>query len=326
MNAIEPQTQSPTLTPTPLSQLNERIASVPEITLTADIDVNSTATNTINADFIAAEQMFAINSDIDELVDDGKIHEFMQYIEHIDIETATGDKLNFKEFSEQSKRIRYPSYNVGGGVDEEIDEFTIIMADDANDANEMDEEETSTQEETEIAKRFESKRKTNMFANDTARFIEYERMNEVKQLQSASASDVMQSEQKPREALVKSKTVDQNLSSADFGTADNDILKVDRNDPEICIIESPSIETSTRRESLTSDVSGESSYFNFKRSSDSESAYAYTREDSWLSTDSNVLFNRSQSTFSDLEYIHGREDWKDHQSTHHIPSEIDSDD
>lgn len=307
--------------------LNERIASVPEITLTADTD--ATPTNAINADFIAAEQAFAINSNIDELVGDGKMQEFMQYIEHIDSDTATADKLNFQEFSEASKRVRYPSYNTGGEVDEEIDEFTIIMADEDDDPNNETDEGTTGRQET--AKRIESKRKTNMFANDAGRFVEYERMNEAKQLQSASTSDILQSQQKPRESLAKSKTVDQFLSSvANFGSAtgadDTDALKVDRIDPEIRVVESPSIETITRRESLTSDVSGESSYFNFKRSSDSESAYAYTREDSWLSYDSNMQFDRSVSTFSDLEYIRGREDWKEHQSSRPILAEIDSDD
>lgn len=298
--------------------MSERFASVPEITLTADID--ATSTNTINADFIAAEQTFAINADIDELVGDGKMHEFIEYIEHIDNEAAPSDKLNFKEFSDESKRLRYPSYNTGGDGDEEIDEFTIIVADDTD-------EETTTQHETDASKRFENKRKTNMFASDTARFVEYERTHEAKQLQSASASDVLQSESKPRESLVKSKTVDQFLSSANFGPdVGTDASKVDRIDPEIRVIESPSIETITRRESLTSDVSGESSYFNFKQSSDSESACGYTREDSWLSTESNALFNRSVSTFSDLEYIRGREDWKEHQQIRNIPSEMDSDD
>lgn len=315
----------PTLIPLPL---NESFASVPEIILTADTD--ATFTNTINADFIAAEQTFAINSNIDELVGDGKMQEFMQYIEQIDSETATGNKLNFQEYSDASKRVRYPSYNTGGEVDEEIDEFTIIVADDDDIPNETDEE-TTERQETVSEKRIESKRKTNMFANDTARFIDYERMNESKQLQSASSSDVLQSQQKPRESLVKSKTVDHFLSSvANSGSAsgadDTDALKVDRIDPEIRVLESPSIETITRRESLTSDVSAESSYFNFKRSSDSESAYAYNREDSWLSYDSNMQFDRSQSTFSDLEYIRGREDWKEHENTRHIPSEIDSDD
>lgn len=304
--------------------LNERIASVPEITLTADTDAIST--NTINADFIAAEQTFAINSNIDELVGDGKVQEFMQYIEHIDSETATGDKLNFQEFSDASKRMRYPSYNTGGEVDEEIDEFTIIVADDI----ETDEETTESQD-TASAKPIESKRKTNMFAKDSGRFVEYERMNEAKQLQSASTSDILQSQEKPRESLVKSKTVDQFLSSvgsfaSTTDSGDTDALKVDRIDPEIRVIESPSIETITRRESLTSDVSNESSYFNFKRSSDSESAYAYNREDSWLSYDSNMQFDRSLSTFSDLEYIRGRDDWREHQSSRLIPSEIDSDD
>lgn len=297
---------------------------MPEITLTADTDAIST--NTINADFIAAEQTFAINSNIDELVGDGKVQEFMQYIEHIDSETATGDKLNFQEFSDASKRMRYPSYNTGGEVDEEIDEFTIIVADDI----ETDEETTESQD-TASAKPIESKRKTNMFANDSGRFVEYERMNEAKQLQSASTSDILQSQEKPRESLVKSKTVDQFLSSvASFASTtdsgDTDALKVDRIDPEIRVIESPSNETITRRESLTSDVSNESSYFNFKRSSDSESAYAYNREDSWLSYDSNMQFDRSLSTFSDLEYIRGRDDWREHQSSRLIPSEIDSDD
>lgn len=246
----------------------------------------------------------------------------MQYIGHIDNETTTSDKLDFKEFSDESKRMRYPSYNTGGGIDEEIDDFTIIVADEDENYIETDEE-TTAQREIETPKQFESKRKTNMFANDTARFVEYERMNETKQLQSASATDVPQLEQKPREALIKSKTVDQNLSSANF--VDTGAQKVERIDPEI-VIESPAGESLVRGESLTSDVSGESSYFVFKHSSDSESAYAYTREHSWLSNESNVLFDRSLSTFSDLEYIHGRDDWKDRQNAHHIPSEIDSDD
>lgn len=340
------QTQFPTLTPTltsilpPPSSPNECAASVPEIQIT----LTAAATNTNDAD-----ATFAINSDINELVDDGKMHEFMQYIEHIDNTTATNDKLDFKEFEEESKRIRYPSYNAGGGdgdADEEIDEFTFIVADDedADDADEGvddDNDNANKTDESERSKRNESKRKTNMFANDTSRFIDYERINEAKQLHStltsaSSASNLQQpSEQKARDSMVKSKTVDQFLSAANFEPdtaidADAEPPKVDRIrvDSDVSIIESPSTEALTRRESLTSDVSGESSYFNFKRSSDSESAgaSAYTREDSWLSYDSNVLFDRSQSTFSELEYIHGREDWKDRPVKHSISSEIDSDD
>lgn len=251
------------------------------------------------------------------------MHEFIQYIgRHIDSETSTGDKLNFQEFSDESKRIRYPSFNTSGDADEEIDEFTIIVANEDEHLTETDDE-ANAQREIETPKRFESKRKTNMFANDTARFIEYERMTEAKQLQSASASDVPQLEQKPREVLVKSKTVDQYLSTANFG--DRHPSKGDRNEPEI-VIESPSSEVIARGESLTSDVSAESSYFNFKRSSESEGAC--TREDSWLSNESSyALFDRSQSqTYSELEYIHGREDWKDRPTTSHIPTEIESDD
>lgn len=303
--------------------MNERFASVPETTLTADA---AATTNTINA---SAGQIFAINSDIDELVGDGNIQEFMHYIERIDNETATGDKLNFKEFSEESKRMRYPSYNTGGEADEEIDEFTVIVADETDETNAGGHGSI-----VEASKRSESKRKTNMFANYATRFIEYERMNEAKLLQSASMPDAQSQSPKPRESLVKSKTVDQFLSSANFAASnemaaaatvadDANATKLDRIEPEICVIESPSIETFTRRESLTSSVSGESSYFNFKQSSDSESAY--TREDSWLSSESNVLFDRSQSALSDLEYIRGRDDWKDHQIAHHIPSEIESD-
>lgn len=303
--------------------MNERFASVPEITLTADAD--ATDTNTIDADFIADKQTFAINSDIDELVGDGKIQEFIQYIEHIDSETPTGDKLDFKEFSEESKRIRYPSYNVGGEVDEEIDEFTIIVADDGNEAVETDEE-TTVRNESQTSKRFEIKRKSNMFANDTTRFIKYEQMNEAKQLQSASVSDEVQPVQKAREVLFKSKTVDQNLSSANFapdaGADENDASKSEQNDPDIRVIESPSIDAITRGESLASDLSGESSYIIFKRCSDSESASGYAREDSWMSNESNVRYDRSESTFSDLEYIRGRDDWKDQ---HRITSEIESD-
>lgn len=303
--------------------MNARVASVPEITLTADAD--ATATNTIDADFIAGKQTFAINSDIDELVGDGKIQEFIQYIEHIDSETPTGDKLDFKEFSNESKRVRYPSYNVDGEMDAEIDEFTIIVADDGNDAVETDEE-TTARNESETSKRVEIKRKSNMFANDTERFIKYEQMNEAKQLQSASASDEMQSKQKAQEVLFKSKTVDHNLSSANFapdaGADENDASKLERIDPDIRVIESPSIDAITRGESLASDLSGESSFIIFKRSSDSESASGYAREDSWMSNESNVRFDRSESTFSDLEYIRGRDDWKDH---HCITSEIESD-
>lgn len=275
----------------------------------------ATATNTINA-----EQMCIVKSDIDELVGDCKVHEFMQYIGHIDSDALTHDKLSFREFSDESKRLRYPSFNTGSDVDDEIDEFTLIVAPDGNETEEEvasrheDETDEGTigRHENDAPKRFENKRKTNMFANDTARFIEYERLNESKQMQSASATNVPQLEHIPRESLTKSKTVDQFLSSA--------ASKANGNSPEI-IIESPSI---AREESSVSDASGESSYFNFKRSSESEEVYL--REDSWLSNESNVLSDRSQSSFSELEYIHGRDDWKNRPNATYIPAEIDSDD
>lgn len=323
------------------TNLNERLECEPKT------DANK-SNSFINSPIIDVENTYASNSDIDEIIGDGKIQEFMNYIEHIDNEALATDKLQFKEYSENPKRLRYTSYNYDD-KDDELDDFTVIMADD-DDLSDVNEENYQTtqlhkiksesdidsariQAETDrlnsmlnpYGKRFENKRKTNMFSDDTTRFLDFEKQSESKELLLKSIEKQNQIANQPkRDVLMKSKTINQNLALVTENTGSPLIKEATGgNNSPINVIDSSSLENITRQESLTSSVSSESNYFNYKRSSGSGSAY--TREDSWLSTDSNALYKRSPSSFSDLEYIKGRPDYKDRPNNYDICDEFDSD-
>lgn len=117
------------------------------------------------------------------------------------------------------------------------------------------------------------------------------------------------------EKLIKSKTT-QMFDCSDEDPSDIDSLESDSR------ANSPSVESACR-DSLLSDVGSDHIQFECKQST--EPNYFCKREDSSSSNKSNVLFERSQSRFSELEYIRGRDDWKDSYLRYDISEEIDSD-
>lgn len=277
----------------------------------------------------------ATGAGIAEIVDQGKMNDFIEYVESIDRQTSENDKLDFRQFDETSKRMRYPSFTCGG--EEQTDELLAELPEAAAESDSV------AQYKAEIdrmnlmlnpyQRRPQLKRKTNMFASDSAYFINHERAVEFQAADTSPASKSPKSlspsprspaELSPTElspsptrqgVLQKSRTVDRSLSTGDFVFTVQD----EDEDGSVRLIDSSSLETlEMRRESLDSEQSLESNYF--VRSS--ESGSVYTREDSWMSGDSNA-FNRSQSTYSELEYITGRDDWKERQSS--IREQIDSD-
>lgn len=117
------------------------------------------------------------------------------------------------------------------------------------------------------------------------------------------------------EKLIKSKTT-QMFDCSDEDPSDIDSLESDSR------ANSPSVESACR-DSLLSDIGSDPIQFECKQST--EPNYFCKREDSSSSNNSNVLFERSQSRFSELEYIKGRDDWKDSDLRYDISEEIDSD-
>lgn len=115
------------------------------------------------------------------------------------------------------------------------------------------------------------------------------------------------------EILIKSKTT-QLFDCTDENTSDVESFESDS-----CAI-SPT--DTIRRESI---LSGESDPIQFECKQSTDPNLFYNREDSSSSYKSNILFERSQSRYSELEYIKGRDDWKDSYLRYDIGEEIDSD-
>lgn len=143
-----------------------------------------------------------------------------------------------------------------------------------------------------------AKRKQNMFANDPNIIINYDLLSDI------SATE-QPSDDQSHPHLTKSKTFDRSLSMVEFLVTVQD----DDDDESIRCIDSISLESVEMRES--------------RFDSDNSNETVFTRANSWESIESNVLFKRSQSTFSELEYIKGRDDCRHRRSI--MNDQIDSD-
>lgn len=151
------------------------------------------------------------------------------------------------------------------------------------------------------------KRKQNMFANDSKTFIDYEILSSDVKLDGQHSDDI--TNELPSSSLhvtlPKTKTIDRSLSMVEFQYTVHD------EDDDECIrhIDSVSLESVDTKES--------------KFDSDQSLETVYSRNNSWESIASNILFDRSLSTFSELEYIKGRDDCRDGAAK--IIQQIDSD-
>lgn len=323
----------------------------------ADADNNINTAIIIDTDCISTP-------DIDALIDDGKIQEFINYIEKIDENLTTPDKLQFQEFQEKPKRLRYPSYNYG---EKDDDDFTVTLVDDPMEIEKQaDERENHLKNlamETDklnsmlnpYTKSYERTRKMNLYSRDINQFLDNEqldtsvrinvpnaqqhvtplvnnRIEETQNLKSNSQSSNEDDKPKTDNAVIKSEKIGLSHSFPVFrskrdetpATVDSTIS--DDRDRSLSI--GLSLETVNRQESETSMLSSDSSDVKFYHPDNISRipSSIYAHEGSSISTDSNVIFMRSQSDISDLEYIKTRQDWKDRQNSIDIREEIDSDD
>lgn len=273
-------------------------------------------------------EILIVGSDLDEIVEDGKMGEFIDYIERIDNnDTIVSDKLQFKEYSEQPKRLRHSSYNYEADKDNEdkSNDFSIVE----NDEHGQSEHRTNENKSSDFnSKRGINNRKPNMFALASTTLplqlgdeSVYKPLIRITPTEDERVEQFLHEEQidntnrSSGDILIKSKTTE-TFDCRDESVSDVDSYGSDSraNSPTSDVI---------RRESTTSDIGSEPIQFECKQPENSN--YIYKREDSSSSNKSNVQFERSQSRFSELEYIKGRDDWKDDYTRCDISEEIDSD-
>lgn len=261
----------------------------------------------------------------------------MDYIDRIDNNARTSDKLQFKEFMESSKRQRYPSYNYEANKDDDElsnDNSIVVNVDDSAEFMQNDIEIRNT-------KRTKNNRKPNMFAlpklittttidNNEAQNQRYTYKpviritstedERIENFLHENGDDTMDNAIcSTAEILIKSKTTQ--LFDCDENV--NEMFKLDEHTDAVIDNTNCSIfEIDERRQSLLSEMSSDSNQIDFKAAADMK---YFNREDSSTSIKSNTFNERSQSRLSDLEYIRGRDDWKDHYGRHEIGEEIDSD-
>lgn len=333
------------------SQLTEHKSSNPA----SDAGTNINTTIIIDSDCISTP-------DIDALIDDGKIQEFISYIEKIDENLMTPDKLQFQEFQEKTKRLRYPSYNYSGKDEDENFSITLIETDDPMDfqqiEKQLDERENRLENlslETDrlnssinpYTKNYERKRKTNLYSRDVNQFIENEKLDTAEHMIASGVENGRESlppssrneeieqpsvdcsDKVEASAVVKPEKLGLSHSFPVFRRKLDEIPATvdfpisDERDSSAGL----SLEIVNRQQSVASTVSSDSSDIKFYRPALSTiPSNIYVHEGSSVSTDSNIIFMRSQSDISDLEYIKTRQDWIDRQNSIDIREEIDSDD
>lgn len=257
----------------------------------------------------------------------------MDYIERIDNNVHTSDKQQFKEFMESSKRQRYPSYNYEATKDDDslLKDYTVVVN--------HDDSVKIMQNDIEIrnTRRIKNNRKPNMFAlpklikttsidnnDDQNQLYNFKpviriTLNEDERIEHflcENDDDTMDNVIcSTAEILIKSKTTQ--LFDCDENT--NEMFKWDEQSDED---NNRSIfDIDERRQSLLSELSSDSNHIDFAAAN---TKYV-NREDSSASSKSNTFYERSQSHLSDLEYIRGRDDWKNHYGRYEISEEIDSD-
>lgn len=257
------------------------------------------------------------------------------------------DKHQFKEYLETPTRIRHSSYNYDIDGDNEVDEFSIVRRDEqdheaakiaANHIESIDAGGTQSGR---------NRRKPNMFASafgDSAAnchsIINSEHHHQINQLSEyRPLIRITPTEDERIEHFLQ----EEHINNAHHSDGDNILIKSRTTQMFECHDEYASVADSytyesranspasvrsppdlTRCESMASDIGSEPIQFECKRP-ESGPNYSYQREDSTTSNKSNVLFNRSQSHLSELEYIKGRDDWRDDYVRCSISEEIDSD-
>lgn len=276
---------------------------------------------------------------LDDIVKDGKIGEFIDYIERTDNNDSVSDRLQFKEYLEQPKRLRHSSYNYETDKDNEdkFNDFSIVENDEREKPKDLPNENKSSDFNS---KRGINNRKPNMFA------LASSSTTSALPPSSSHQSRTDDSHRTYRPLIRITSTEDERIEQFlheehidnTHGSNGDILIKSKTTQTFECRVESLSDVDSygtdsrantptfdmNRCESILSDVGSEPIQFECKQPENPN--YFYNREDSSSSNKSNVLFERSQSRFSELEYIKGRDDWKDdYQRNEGISEEIDSD-
>lgn len=274
---------------------------------------------------------------MDEMVE-GNVVDYIKYDGDDSVDDGdeiAANKLQFKEYLETVKptRLRYesPTYDDDRDIDNE-DELKECSLDENN---EYELKDLANDCKLSNSKRAINNRKPNMFASAMPKRLEYDKnksQNDFKPVIRITPTEDERIEKflhencdqvnefecnRATDTLIKSQTI----QMFDCRTDDNmeDLDSFESNSRP----QSPSSIDITGRDSLLSETSSDQIHFECKEST--IPSFLNSRRDSSTSNKSNVCFERSQSRFSELEYIRGREDWKDTYLRYDISEEIDSD-
>lgn len=317
--------------------------------------------------------------------DDGKIQEFMDYIQNLD-RKQSGDRLGFREFPSDSQRQRYPSYNYDARDDEELN-INILAPDivepfDDNEENSPHSKNSSqlflnSEKNAEVKNRHPLAVKRTLSLQIAATDIDKssntlspnlrnfrrkssltDSLDSTTNSNSLSFINELKFEHRPMQRIQKvdnfqsivqsppliSKSFSPYGSQASIAeiefvfieNTDLHDLSTNEKKPPISrstsysggqTIDSSSLENVIeRKQSLNSTDSNPSSIKNFEQIPHirSSSSLFCGREGSWTSVDSHTRYERSQSRYSDLEFINGRDDWRAVTGLH-LDQQIDSD-
>lgn len=230
------------------------------------------------------------------------------------------DKFQFKEFNEQSPRIRHPSFNFDNH--QEMENIAINIESDANE-----------RELRNIQAKIEQ---INQSFTPYTRDLLASASTEVTQMykKTTTSTVLIEKEQTYKETTTTVKESSNNDNNFTILLSPNIESKNFVSTETIAIGDAPdeNIDTIQRLDRTFSTNSDQQSP---SISDSSTSSLSYNRAASWTSIDSSKYYQRSQSSASamstrdiiteeDLEYIKGRDDWPDTQRIN-ISEEIESD-
>lgn len=274
-------------------------------------------------------------SGIDEIDDgNGKIREFIDYIEQID---STTTPMEFQtDAGQSSTKHGYNSQQTRTYIDSTTDNESHDLAMEPIKREAYDKQSNDSHSQRTI-----NNRKRNMFALAMHRNVSEESgendendgwqqqqallrpairitPTEDERVQQFLCENCNEADINDMQAmgsgehLRKSQTL-QLLTFGDSSANDSD------RDSE-SLTDSP-LPNATRRESLLSEISSDSNQSVYK----DDVQRSLSRENSYLFIQSQRIHERSTSPFAELEYIRGRDDWTDISSRYDIDQEVDSD-
>lgn len=324
----------------------------------------------VNADALAVEQtLIACTAELELTIDssgeEGKINEFISYIEHLDDgaagdDDATGvvnEKFQFKEYLEHPKRLRHTSYNYDNAEDDKEYESIVKNIEEnhlvervANQEEQLKniqaEIERINNSLTPVTRNLLSPTNlttttTNTSTVSSSVFIKHEKTTEeitrIYNMQlAAETSNNNDNSERVEEST--SQTFVSNESSSGSLPEDFKFVTTEHIPLTPDITQRPSNFIAMENIFLDNEMTTDPTIkvdFVISPGTDTSSPYAYNRENSWTSADSAREYRRSQSSGSglsnryeeeeELEYIRGRQDWLDVHRVS-ICDEIESDD